>query len=39
MRAIGVHVPVAVPDNADERAPELDGYDLFTEPGQVLVLP
>lgn len=34
-RSIGVHVPADVPSRPDERAPELRGYDLFTEPGEV----
>jgi L-ascorbate metabolism protein UlaG (beta-lactamase superfamily) len=34
-RSIGVHVPADVPGRADERASELQGYDLFTEPGEV----
>jgi L-ascorbate metabolism protein UlaG (beta-lactamase superfamily) len=33
-RSIGVHVPVDVPSRADQRAPDLRGYDLFTEPGE-----
>lgn len=33
-RAVGVHVPVDVPHRAEDRPPELHGYDLFTEPGE-----
>ena len=32
--AIGVHVPVAMPDDPSERPDELIGFDLFTEPGE-----
>jgi L-ascorbate metabolism protein UlaG (beta-lactamase superfamily) len=34
-RSIGVHVPANVPRQDDERAPELRGQELFTEPGEV----
>jgi L-ascorbate metabolism protein UlaG (beta-lactamase superfamily) len=34
-RAIGVHVPTNVPSQADRRAPELRGHELFTVPGEV----
>ena len=34
-RSIGVHVPADVPSRAADRAPELRGHELFTEPGEV----
>ncbi len=34
-RSIGVHVPTNVPSRADRRAPELQGHELFTVPGEV----
>ncbi len=33
-RAIGVHVPAAVPANPGLRDPELRGHELFTTPGE-----
>jgi len=33
-RSIGVHVPADVPSRPAERAPELRGHELFTEPGE-----
>ena len=33
-RAVGVHVPEAVPDNPADRPAEYQGMDLFTEPGE-----
>jgi len=32
--AIGVHVPVAIPDDPSKRSDELIGFDLFTKPGE-----
>lgn len=32
--AIGMHVQKSVPDNPDLRPPELQGFDIFTEPGE-----
>lgn len=32
--AVGIHVPSDVPDNPEKRDPELDGYDIFTHPGE-----
>ena len=32
--AVGVHVPTEVPDDPSERPPEIQGFDLFTEPLQ-----
>lgn len=37
-RAVGVHVPADVPGRPADRAPELRGHDLFTEPGEVRVV-
>ena len=34
-RSICVHVPANAPSRADQRAPELRGYELFTVPGEV----
>ena len=31
---IGMHVPVAIPDNRSNRPVELQGVDLFTKPGE-----
>lgn len=33
-RSIGVHVPASVPSQADQRAPELRGHEVFTTPGE-----
>jgi hypothetical protein len=32
--AIGIHVPVSMPDNPADRPAEIQGFDLFTEPGE-----
>jgi L-ascorbate metabolism protein UlaG (beta-lactamase superfamily) len=32
--AVGIHVPVAVPENAADREPGLQHVDLFTRPGE-----
>ncbi len=37
--AIGVHVPVAIPDDPSKRPDELIGFDLFTEPGESREIP
>ena len=34
IHAIGIHVPVAIPDDPSNRPDELIGFDLFTEPGE-----
>lgn len=34
-RAIGVHVPADVPGQPADRAPDLRGHELFTEPGEL----
>lgn len=34
IRAVGIHVPEAMPDDPAQRPAELHGHDLFTEPGQ-----
>lgn len=34
-RSIGVHVPANVPSEAERRAPDLRGHELFTVPGEV----
>lgn len=33
--SIGVHVPAEMPDDPAARPAEIQGYDLFTEPGEV----
>lgn len=33
--AVGVHVPTQMPDDPAARPPEIQGYDLFTEPGEI----
>jgi L-ascorbate metabolism protein UlaG (beta-lactamase superfamily) len=38
-RVIGVHVPKNVPDEPSARAPELQGVDLFTRPGESRDIP
>lgn len=35
VRSIGMHVPADVPSRPAERAAELRGHELFTEPGEV----
>lgn len=37
--AIGIHVPVDVPQLAGRRSPPLDGVDLFTTPGETRSIP
>lgn len=37
--AIGIHVPVDVPQSAGRRSPPLDGVDLFTTPGETRSIP
>jgi L-ascorbate metabolism protein UlaG (beta-lactamase superfamily) len=37
--AVGVHVPVAMPRRPEDRPPELEGYDLFVEPGETREIP
>ncbi len=32
---IGVHVYKTIPDDPDDRPPEFDGLDIFTEPGEI----
>lgn len=32
--AIGIHVPVSMPDDPADRPAEIQGFDLFTEPGE-----
>ncbi|MDJ0700858.1 MAG: MBL fold metallo-hydrolase [Woeseiaceae bacterium] len=32
---IGVHVYKSIPDDPEDRPPEFDGLDLFTEPGEI----
>ena len=32
--AVGVHVPTRMPDDATDRPTELQGFDLFTRPGE-----
>ncbi|MDH4108357.1 MAG: MBL fold metallo-hydrolase [Gammaproteobacteria bacterium] len=34
VHAVGIHVPDSVPDDPARRDPELQGYDLFTRPGE-----
>ncbi|MEQ8208029.1 MAG: hypothetical protein RIA65_17770, partial [Woeseia sp.] len=36
--AVGVHVPVSVPTQADKRDPALQDADLFTTPGETRVI-
>ena len=36
--AIGVHVPASMPDDPAARPAEIQGYDLFTEPGETRTL-
>lgn len=36
---VGTHVPTSVPNDPDDRPPEFDGLDLFTEPGESRVIP
>ncbi len=33
--AIGIHVPVSMPDDPASRPAEIQGFDLFTEPGEI----
>jgi len=37
--AVGVHVPVAIPSDPSKRPDDLQGYDLFTEPGETRDIP
>jgi hypothetical protein len=37
--AVGIHVPVSVPEDAVEREPGLRGVDLFTRPGETREIP
>ena len=37
--AVGVHVPVSMPDDPDARPAGYEGFDLFTEPGETRVVP
>ena len=37
--AIGIHVPVDVPQSRGQRSPPLDGVDLFTTPGETRSIP
>lgn len=37
--AIGVHVPRRMPDDPADRPTELQGFDLFTEPGETRAIP
>lgn len=37
--AVGIHVPVDMPGNDDDRAEEYRGFDLFTEPGETREIP
>lgn len=37
--SIGIHVPVDVPQSPAQRAPPLDGVDLFTTPGETRSIP
>jgi hypothetical protein len=37
--AIGVHVPVEISSGPDARPADLDGYDLFLEPGETRDIP
>ena len=37
--AIGVHVPRRMPDDPADRPAELQGFDLFTEPGETRDIP
>ena len=32
---VGIHVYKSVPDEAEERPPEFEGLDIFTEPGEI----
>lgn len=37
--SVGVHVPTSIPADHARRPPELRGYDLFTKPGEIRVIP
>lgn len=37
--SIGIHVPVDMPQSPAQRAPPLDGVDLFTTPGETRSIP
>ena len=37
--AVGVHVPEQMPDDPADRPAEVQGYDLFTEPGEYREIP
>ena len=37
--AIGIHVPIDVPEALDQRPPPPDGVDLFTTPGEMREIP
>ena len=36
--AVGTHVPTKIPDEADSRPPEFEGFDLFTQPGEIRII-
>jgi L-ascorbate metabolism protein UlaG (beta-lactamase superfamily) len=38
-QAVGIHVPVTVPEAASEREPGLQNVDLFTRPGETREIP
>jgi len=38
-QSVGIHVPVSVPAESSLRPVELQGFDLFTQPGETRVIP
>ena len=38
-QAVGVHAPAMMPDTPTMRSPELEGRDVFTEPGETRSIP
>jgi L-ascorbate metabolism protein UlaG (beta-lactamase superfamily) len=38
-QAVGIHVPVSIPENPDEREAALSEADLFTQPGETRAIP
>ncbi len=39
LHSVGVHVPEAMPDDPAQRPSEIQGFDLFTEPGETRPIP
>jgi hypothetical protein len=39
VHAVGIHVPVTVPENAAEREEGLEDVDLFIRPGETREIP